>query len=159
MIVSGISEQPVSTARLHVDGMLIYKPAGMPEFETIAALGSLCSNDDLGSVAKANNQCNRLGMDTISAGNIVAFAMECYEKGVIRKEDVPGKELAWGDTESMIELLENIGKREAIGNILAEGVMRAADKIGNGAEECALHVKGLEMPLHDPRVYQGDLYD
>jgi aldehyde:ferredoxin oxidoreductase len=126
-----------------------------PEYETIAALGPLCMNDDLETVAKANNLCNRLGMDTISTGNIIAFAMECYEKGAIRKEDFPGEPLIWGDSASMIELIEKIARREEIGDILAEGVKRAAVKIGKGAEEFALEVKGLEMPLHDPRVFQG----
>jgi aldehyde:ferredoxin oxidoreductase len=148
---------PVACGR-HIevkDGPYVGLACAGPEFETIAALGSLCMSDNLGAVAKANDVCNRLGIDAISVGNIIAFAMECFEKGALTEEDFGGKALAWGDSESIVELVETIGRREAIGDVLGEGVRIAAGKIGKGAEEFALHVKGLEMPLHDPRVFQG----
>jgi len=121
-----------------------------PEYETIAALGSLCMNDNLESIAKANDLCNRFGLDTISVGATIAFAMECYEKGIITKDDTGGIELTWGNHEAIIKMIELIGRREGFGAILSEGSKRAAEKIGEGAERYAIHVKGLELPMHSP---------
>ncbi len=121
-----------------------------PEYETIAALGSLCMNDNLESIAKANDLCNRFGLDTISVGATIAFAMECYEKGIITKDDTGGVELSWGNHEAIIKMIELIGRREGFGAILSEGSKRAAEKIGKGAERYAMHVKGLELPMHSP---------
>ncbi len=121
-----------------------------PEYETIAALGSLCMNDNLESIAKANDLCNRFGLDTISVGATIAFAMECYEKGIITKDDTGGIELTWGNHEAIIRMIELIGRREGFGAILGEGSKRAAEKIGRGAENYAMHVKGLEIPMHNP---------
>ena len=121
-----------------------------PEYETIAALGSLCMNDNLESIAKANDLCNRLGLDTISVGASIAFAMECYEKGIITKDDTGGIELTWGNHEAIIKMIELMGRREGFGAILGEGSKRAAEKIGKGAERYAMHVKGLELPMHNP---------
>ena len=121
-----------------------------PEYETIAALGSLCMNDNLESIAKANDLCNRFGLDTISVGATIAFAMECYEKGIITKDDTGGIELTWGNHEAIIKMIELIGRREGFGAILSEGSKRAAEKIGKGAERYAMHVKGLELPMHSP---------
>ncbi len=121
-----------------------------PEYETIAALGSLCMNDNLESIAKANDLCNRLGLDTISVGASIAFAMECYEKGIITKDDTSGIELTWGNHEAIIKMIELMGRREGFGAILGEGSKRAAEKIGKGAERYAMHVKGLELPMHNP---------
>ncbi len=121
-----------------------------PEYETIAAFGSLCMNDNLESIAKANDLCNRLGLDTISVGATIAFAMECYEKGIIDKNDTGGIELVWGNHEAIIKMVELIGRREGFGAILGEGSKRAAEKIGKGAERYAMHVKGLELPMHNP---------
>lgn len=121
-----------------------------PEYETIAALGSLCMNDNLESIAKANDLCNRFGLDTISVGATIAFAMECYEKGIITKGDTGGIELTWGNHEAMIKMIELIGGRKGLGAILGEGSKRAAEKIGRGAENYAMHVKGLEIPMHNP---------
>ena len=124
-----------------------------PEYETLAAFGPLCLNDDLATVAKANDLCNRYGLDTISTGAVIAFAIECYEEGLITKEDTEGVELTWGNAEAIIKMVEKIGSREGFGSILAEGVKKAAEKIGRGAEKFALHVKGLELPMHDPRAF------
>mgnify|MGYP001060487745 FL=1 len=122
-----------------------------PEYETLAALGSLCMNDSLESVVRANDICNRLGMDTISTGSAIAFAMECYEKGILSREDVGGLDLTWGNIDAILKLTEQIGLRVGFGTVLAEGVKRAAEKLGKGSERYAIHVKGLELPMHDPR--------
>jgi aldehyde:ferredoxin oxidoreductase len=122
-----------------------------PEYETCAALGSLCMNTNLEAMAKANDLCNRFGIDTISAGVSIAFAMECYEKGIITKADTEGAELRWGDSDAIIEMVHQIGNSEGFGAILGQGVRNAAEKIGRGAERYAMQVKGLEMSLHEPR--------
>jgi aldehyde:ferredoxin oxidoreductase len=126
-----------------------------PEYETLYAFGPLCFNDDLGSIAKANELCDRLGMDTISAGNTVAFAMECFEKGLITTEKTGGIQLDFGNHEAIIALLPRIAYRDGLGAILAEGVERASKAIGKGAESFAVHVKGLEPPGYDPRALKG----
>jgi aldehyde:ferredoxin oxidoreductase len=126
-----------------------------PEYETLFALGSLCGNDSLESIAKANEICDRLGMDTISAGNVLAFAMECYEKGIITKEDTGGIELTFGNHKAMLTILRKIVYREGFGNILAEGVKRASEIVGKGSRKFAVHVKGLEPPGYDPRGLKG----
>ena len=122
-----------------------------PEYETIAAFGSLCLNDNLEAIAKANDLCNRYGLDTISTGSVVAFAMECFERGIITKEDAGGTNLAYGKPEAILDLVEKIGRRENIGFLLGEGVLRASQKLGRGSGNFAVHTKGLELPMHDPR--------
>jgi len=126
-----------------------------PEYETLFALGSLCENDDLESIAKANEICDRLGIDTISAGNVIAFAMECYEKRIITKEDTWKVDLTFGNHKAIITALKKIAYREGFGNILAEGVRKASEIIGKGCEKFAVHVKGLEPPGYDPRGLKG----
>jgi len=121
-----------------------------PEYETIAAFGSLCMNDNLESIAKANDICNRAGIDTISTGATIAFAMECYEKGIITKKDTEGINLTWGNHEAIVRMTELIGRREGFGAILGEGSKRAAEIIGKGSEDFAIHVNGLELPMHSP---------
>ena len=125
---------------------------GGPEYETIAMLGSDCGVDDLVAVSKANELCNKYGLDTISTGANIAFAMECYENEIISKKDTGEIDLRFGNADAMVKMVEMIAKREGIGDILAEGVKRAAEKLGRGAEKFALHVKGEEVPAHDPRV-------
>jgi aldehyde:ferredoxin oxidoreductase len=122
-----------------------------PEYETCASLGTDCLNDNLAALCKANDLCNRLGLDTISTGSVIAFAMECYEKGLITKKDCGGIELKWGDCDATIEMIKKIANRRDIGDTLAEGVRRASKKIGRGSEEFAVQVKGLEVAMHDPR--------
>ena len=112
-------------------------------------------NDDLGAIAKANELCNKYALDTISTGVSIAFAMECYEKGLLTKEDTDGIDLKWGNHRAMIEIIEKIAKREGIGDLLAEGVRRASEKIGRGSKKFALHVKGLELPRHEVRGKKG----
>jgi aldehyde:ferredoxin oxidoreductase len=122
-----------------------------PEYESVAALSSLCMNSNMPSVLKAIELCNKYGMDTISTGVIIAFAMECYEKGLLSKDDTEGLDLSWGNHESIVKMVEKIARREGLGNLLAEGVRRAAEKIGKGADEFAMHAKGMELPLHEFR--------
>ena len=126
-----------------------------PEYETCAAFGTLIMNDDLAGVIKANEWCNRYGLDTISCGATIAFAMEAYEKGLITKKDTDGIDLTWGNIEGAIELIHKISKREGIGAILSEGTREAAKRLGKGAEEFSVEVKGLEAPMHDPRGFHG----
>lgn len=122
-----------------------------PEYETLAALGALCMNDHVESVIKANEICNLYGLDTIAVGGAVAFAMECYEKGLITKGDTGGMELKWGSGEAVVALTEKIAKRNGIGAILADGVKKGAERIGKGSEELAVHIAGHRLPYHDPR--------
>ena len=129
----------------------IHREIGGQEYETTGALGSLCLVDDMYAIGKANELCNLYGVDTISIGVVIAFAMEAYEKGLITREQTGGMEINWGSPQVVIGLVEKIGKREGIGDLLAEGVWRAAKKIGKGAEEFAVHVKGREVPMHEPR--------
>lgn len=126
-----------------------------PEYETVASLGSLCYVDDLEAIVYANDLCNRLGIDTISTGAVIAFAMEAFEKGLIGVEDTDGIKLEWGNAEAMVEMVRQIGNSSGIGRLLGNGVKYAAEKLGGMAEEFAIHVKGLEFPAHDPRAYNS----
>jgi len=121
------------------------------EYEPLWAFGPHCGVDRLDAIIKAMDLCNYYGLDSLSTGNIVGFAMDLYEHGIITKEDTDGLELEFGNAEAMVELVHKIGKREGIGDILAEGVKRAAEKIGKGAEKYANHIKGLEMTGYDIR--------
>ncbi|MFC1988411.1 aldehyde ferredoxin oxidoreductase family protein [Chloroflexota bacterium] len=128
---------------------------GGPEYETLAALGTNCGVSDLKAIAKGNELCNAYSLDTISAGVAISFAMECFENGLLTTKDTGGVELKFGNAEAMVSTIEAIAKRQGIGDLLAEGVERAAQKIGGRASEFAMHVKGLEVPMHDPRVKAG----
>jgi len=122
-----------------------------PEYETLASLGALCLNDSVESVIRANEICNLYGLDTMATGNAIAFAMECYENGLIGKKDTDGIELTWGNAEAVVALAEKMAKREGFGAVLADGVEKAAERIGKGAEKYAMHVHGHRLPYHDPR--------
>ena len=124
-----------------------------PEYETFGSLGSLCLISDLNAIAKGNDLCNRYGLDTISAGAMVAFAMEAYEKGIITKGDTDGVELTWGNGDAMVATVTMIGENRGLGATLAKGVRQAAKELGGGSEEFAIHSHGLEFPMHDPRGY------
>ena len=128
---------------------------GGPEYETLASLGSCCGVDDLGAVAKGNELCNAYSLDTISTGATIAFAMECFEAGILTEKDTDGLRLTFGNAEAMVQMVDNIAHRRGFGNILAEGVKRAAEQIGRGADKYALHIKGQELPMHEPRFKQG----
>ncbi|GAB4352770.1 MAG: aldehyde ferredoxin oxidoreductase family protein [Candidatus Abyssubacteria bacterium] len=125
-----------------------------PEYETMGTFGGALLISDIETVATANHICNEYGMDTISAGGIVAFAFEAFDRGILNVGDI-GFELKWGDGEAAVKLAQMIAKREGIGKLLGEGPAIAAKEIGRGAEEFALHVKGMGIPSHDPRVYIG----
>jgi aldehyde:ferredoxin oxidoreductase len=125
---------------------------GGPEYETIGALGSACGIDDLKAIAKGSELCNAHSLDTISTGMTIAFAMECYENGLLTSEDTDGIELRLGNADAMLKTIELIARREGVGELLAEGTAGAAERIGKGAEAFAIHVKKLELPMHEPRL-------
>jgi aldehyde:ferredoxin oxidoreductase len=122
-----------------------------PEYETLAAFGALLLNDNLEAIIQADHLCNRYGLDTISTGAVIALAMEAYEKGLLTAEDSGGLELKWGNAEAILQLVEQIARRQGLGDMLADGVRAAAERLGS--EEMAIHVKGLELPMHDPRAF------
>jgi aldehyde:ferredoxin oxidoreductase len=124
-----------------------------PEYETIGAFGSMCENDSLEVIARCNELCNDYGLDTISAGNTIAFAMEAVEKGLLTEADLDGIRLGWGNGEAMIALPHKMGRREGIGDILADGTKAAAERLGRGFGDMVVEVKGVEIPMHDPRAY------
>ncbi len=128
---------------------------GGPEYETLAALGSNCGIDNLKAIAKGNELCNAYSLDTISTGSVIAFAMECFERGLLNSKDTDGIELRFGNDEAMLKLIELIAKREGVGGLLADGVARLAQRIGRGSEEFAMQVKGLEAGMHEPRLKLG----
>jgi aldehyde:ferredoxin oxidoreductase len=122
------------------------------EYESLAALGGDCFVSDIKAIAKANDLCNLHGLDTISTGATVAFAMECFENGIITKEDTEGIDLRFGNAEALVMLVDKIARREGVGRVLGEGTRRAAHVL-SGAEGYAIHVKGLEVAMHDPRAF------
>jgi aldehyde:ferredoxin oxidoreductase len=128
---------------------------GGPEYETLAAFGSNCGVDDFEVIARANELCNMYGVDTISTGMTISFAMACFEDGLIGPDDTGGLELRFGDGDVVLSLVDRIARREGFGDLLAEGSVRAAAAIGRGAETRVVAVKGQEVPLHDPRVKTG----
>jgi len=121
------------------------------EFETIYALGSNCGIGYFPAIVKASDLCDRLGIDTISTGVTIGWAMECFEKGILTKKDTDGIDLTFGNHEALIEVVKRIAYREGIGDLLAEGVKRASEKVGKGSEHFAMHNKGLELPGYDIR--------
>jgi len=126
-----------------------------PEYETVLALGGLCLNEDADSIFYLNEVLNRAGMDSISAGGTVAFAIECFEKGLITTADTDGLELTWGNTEAIVALIEKMIRREGIGDLLADGTKAAAQKIGKDAHHYAMNAGGQELPMHDGRCDPG----
>lgn len=128
---------------------------GGPEYETLAALGANCGIDDLEALMKAHELCGRFGIDTISTGVTISFAMECFERGIITKEDTEGLELRFGNAEAMLATVKQIGQRKGFGDLLAQGSMRAAADIGKGTQKYAIHIKGVELPMHEPRFKPG----
>jgi len=125
---------------------------GGPEYETLATLGSYCEINNLEAVAYANQLCNMYGMDTISCGATIAWAMDCFEQGLLSTEETDGIDLKFGNAAAMVQMVEKIAKREGFGDILADGSVRAAEKIGSGAQDLVVAVKNLELPAHMPRV-------
>jgi aldehyde:ferredoxin oxidoreductase len=126
-----------------------------PEYETLALIGSNCLIDNLEALCYANELCNRFGLDTISTGAAIAFGMEAYEKGLIDREDTGGIELQWGSADALIEMIKMIAKKKGFGEFLGKGVKRASEEMGKNSIEFAMHIKGLELPAHDPRAYNA----
>jgi len=129
--------------------------SGGPEYETVVALGSNLLISDLRAIIYMNQLCNLYGLDTISTGKVLSFVFECYEKGILTKEDLNGVEAVWGSDEAAVELIHAIASRRGIGNVLAEGVVRAAEIVGRGSDVYALHVKRLEVSAQDPRAQKS----
>jgi len=126
-----------------------------PEYETIMAFGSNCLNNNVESIIHANLLCNLYGLDTISTGKVISFAMECYEKGIITRTDADDLDLSWGNHDAIVKLVHRIATREGLGDVLAEGSRMAARKLGKGAEEFAIQVKGMEVSGQDGRAHQS----
>ena len=125
-----------------------------PEYENVWSFGAQCGNSDMGAVVYAEYLCDYYGIDSISAGNAIGFVMECFEKGLVTKEQL-GFECSFGDDEAIIKLIHMIGKQEGFGEILGQGVRKASKEIGAESEHFAMHVKGLELPAYDPRAAFG----
>jgi aldehyde:ferredoxin oxidoreductase len=130
----------------------VYPRYGGPEYETIAAFGTYCGIGNLHAVAYANQLCNMYGMDSISCGGTIAWAMDCYEKGILSASDLDGIDLHFGNEDAMLQMVEKIAKREGIGDLLAKGSAAAAMEIGRGAEELVVTVKNQELPAHMPQT-------
>ncbi|MGB9866857.1 MAG: aldehyde ferredoxin oxidoreductase family protein [Bacillota bacterium] len=140
---------------LQEDGLHVERRYGGPEYETLASLGSNCGISNLKLILKANELCNKYTIDTISTGMVISFAMACYEKGLISKEDTGGMELKFGNEEVLLPLIEQIAHRQGFGKFLADGADAFATRVGKGSEELLLTVKHQEIPMHDPRVKTG----
>lgn len=122
------------------------------EYESMAAFTFFVLNDNMDAAVHADYLCNEYGLDTISTGAVIAFAMDCFAESILSRKETDGLNLKWGDAESIMELISKITNREGLGQILAEGTKRASEKIGKGADKLAIHVKGLEGAAHDPRA-------
>jgi aldehyde:ferredoxin oxidoreductase len=139
---------------VHVPPYEVKKGPG-PEYETCATFGTMIMNDNLYAVARANEECNRLGLDTISCGATIAFIMEAFEKGLLTGNDLDGLEMHWGRIDSALTLIERIAYRKGFGDQAAEGSRALAARLGGEAEAFLVAIKGLELPMHDPRGFHG----
>jgi aldehyde:ferredoxin oxidoreductase len=126
-----------------------------PEYETLWVFGGNCGNNSLEAIITANDLCLEYGLDTISTGMVISFAMECFEKGLISVDHTDGVDLRFGNHEAMVEMVQKIAQRDGFGDVLAQGTQRAARQIGGGAENYAIHVKGLELAGYEPRSAKG----
>ena len=138
-----------SRAELENASYKVDRRNGAPEYETLAAFGSLLGVNDLAAICRANELCSLYSLDTISLGSTIAFAMECFEQGTLNREDTGGMDLRFGNAAAMLEVLELIARREGIGEVLADGSRKAAQRIGRDAEELSMQVKGVEFGMHD----------
>src|SRR5512139_1643767 len=125
--------------------------AGGPEYATLTNQGARVGNSNLASIVKANELCNRLGLDTYSTGGVLGFVFELYQRGILGEKEMDGLELNWGEYKAQLELIRRFAYREGVGDLLAEGVKRIADRVGEGAEKYAIQVKGMEYPSKDAR--------
>jgi aldehyde:ferredoxin oxidoreductase len=148
---------PIACKAYLKEGTEYKYPAGTrrPEYETQGSFGVNCGNNNTESINMVNHICNSYGLDTISAGSVIAFAIELYENGIITKKDTGGIDLKWGNHEAMVAMTEKMAKREGLGDKLADGVKVAAEKIGKGAEKFAVHCGGQELGMHDPKLGRG----
>lgn len=144
---------PIGCGREVLNFSEAHKRVDGPEYETAGALGPLCHNYDLDTIVEANHLCNAYGMDTISTGVSIAYAMYLYEKGVLTEGDA-GMAIEWGDGRAMIRLIHRIAAKEGIGELLSKGTLEMAGALGRDPEEAA-QVKGLEIPMHDARAFHG----
>jgi len=127
-----------------------------PEYESLGSLGTMLHHGNLAGVTKANELCNRLGMDTISVGSTIAWAMEAFERGDLTTADTNGLALTWGNTHAILAAIKAIAYgEEGLGTLLTQGSRRASQEIGKGSEDYAIHVKGLDLAMHNPRVFNG----
>jgi aldehyde:ferredoxin oxidoreductase len=140
---------------LETDAYKVDRRNGGPEYETLAVFGSFMGINDLAAICRANELCTVYSLDTLSCGGTIAFAMECFEKGILTLEDTGGIDLRFGNADAMLKVIELIAHRQGIGDILADGSRKAAQRIGRGAEEFSMQVKGLEFGMHEPRLKQG----
>ncbi len=145
---------PVACKATLKEGNEYKYPAGIrrPEYETQASFGANCGNCNTESINMCGDICNRYGLDTISAGSVIAFAIECYENGILTNNDTGGIELTWGNHRAIVAMTEKMAKREGFGNILADGVKLAAERIGKEAGKFAVHIGGQELGMHDPKL-------
>lgn len=133
------------------EGPYKIKNAAGPEYETAAAFGSMCLNSNIESIAFINDYCNKMGVDTISTGCTVAFALDCYENGILTKDDI-GFSLEWGDSDAIVKLTKLICNNEGLGKILSRGTRKASEIIGKGSDQLTAEIKGLDLPMHEPRA-------
>jgi aldehyde:ferredoxin oxidoreductase len=139
-----------------VDDPKYFVPEGPgPEYETCGTFGTMIMNDNLNALAKVNDLVNRLGLDSISCGATIAFIIEAYENGIIKKSDIDGLEMTWGNIDAVIEMTKKIANRDGFGDLAAEGSRALAEKLGDAAMDFVVEVKGLELPMHDPRAFHG----
>ena len=146
---------PIACKAFLKEGTGEYKYAAgsrRPEYETASAFGSNCANSHTESISMVNDICNRAGIDTISAGTVIGFAMELYENGILTKKDTDGIELKWGNHQAMVAMTEKLANRDGLGDMLADGVKIAAERIGKGSEKFAVHIGGQELGMHDPKL-------
>ncbi|MCU0580512.1 MAG: aldehyde ferredoxin oxidoreductase family protein, partial [Desulfobacterota bacterium] len=157
--------KPFACAQCHIacgrkttikEGPYAGESGGGPEYETLGAFGSKCLINDVSAVAKLGYDCNELGLDTISAGQILATAMEWYDRGILNKEKTDGLELTWGNVPAALEVVRKMAFREGLGDLLAEGSKKAAEKLGGDAGDYAFQVKGLEMASCGVRASKGE---
>ena len=123
-----------------------------PEYETTNTLGAMCGVSDMNAITMANYLCNQYGLDTISTGSTIAFTMECYEKGILTRDDTDGLEIRFGDADLVVDLVAKIATRQGIGGLMTGGTRAMSERLGQGSEKFAMHVKGLELPAYDPRA-------
>ena len=131
----------------------VFRPKyGGAEYETLGAIGTNLGVDNLVQLCKANQALNWWGLDSVSTGSTIAWAMECYQRGILTQSDTGGLALEWGDGQILNQLIDMIAQRQGIGDLLAEGALRASRTVGKDSEQYVVHVRGLEVAMHDPRA-------